>query len=62
MYVGRLYFLSRSNRILLLHWVLLRDIVEFDGLGGDDCVALLGIGYWSVASEAAGAVRQAVLV
>jgi hypothetical protein len=44
----------------LLLRVLLRDMVQFDGLGGDDCVVLLGVGW--CAPEACAAVCQAMLV
>jgi hypothetical protein len=45
-----------------LYLVVLRDIVHLNGLRGDDCVALLRVVGGSVASEAAGAVCEAVLV
>jgi hypothetical protein len=53
-----LYFLSSRSRIALL----LRDLVQFDGLGGDNGVVFLGVGRCAVASEACGTVCQAVLV
>jgi hypothetical protein len=46
----------------LLLRVLLRDMVHFDGLGGDDCVVLLGVGWCAVSPEACSAVCQAMLV
>jgi hypothetical protein len=57
-----LHFLSSRSRIALLLRVLLRDIIQFDRLAGDDCIVLLSVDWGAVASEASGAVCKAVLV
>jgi hypothetical protein len=61
MYCVRWYFLSSRRRIHRLLW-LLRDMVQFDGVGRDGRAGFLDVDGCSVASETCGAVRETVLV